>query len=195
MFRSKWMLHHCGTACRAIVQSNGRCCRAAQDSSALTTCPAVPGRHRRTMSTNVHSTSPGCAAFSVVTTTPTQSQQVSAISSGTVEQHVNRYCTEKPLGLFSDAALRLSDQFSGRNMPRSPSSAARRPKEIAYSRFCTCSRICSISSLNSIAVRETSATSDLEPRVLASRLSSCIRKSRRLPQAPPAVSTRSTSSR
>lgn len=44
-----------------------------------------------------------------------QSQQVSTISSGTVEQHVQRYCTEKPLGQFSDAALRLSDQFSGRN--------------------------------------------------------------------------------
>jgi hypothetical protein len=44
-----------------------------------------------------------------------QSQQVSAISSGTVEQYVNRYCTEKPLGNFSDAAFRLSDQFSGRN--------------------------------------------------------------------------------
>jgi len=43
------------------------------------------------------------------------SQQVSAISSATVEQHVNRYCTEKPLGQFSDAALRMSDQFSGRN--------------------------------------------------------------------------------
>ncbi|MBN8437832.1 MAG: hypothetical protein J0L95_07285 [Candidatus Accumulibacter sp.] len=43
------------------------------------------------------------------------SQQVSAISSGTVEQHVNRYCTDKPLGQFSDAAFRLSDQFSGRN--------------------------------------------------------------------------------
>jgi proline dehydrogenase len=46
-----------------------------------------------------------------------QSQQVSAISSGTVEQYINRYCTEKPLGEFSDAALRLSDQFSGRNAP------------------------------------------------------------------------------
>ncbi|MEF8714454.1 MAG: hypothetical protein V5B39_12985 [Accumulibacter sp.] len=44
-----------------------------------------------------------------------QNQQVSAISSGTVEQYVNRYCTEKPLGQFSDAALRLTDQFSGRN--------------------------------------------------------------------------------
>ena len=43
------------------------------------------------------------------------SQQVSAISSATVEQHVNRYCTEKPLSNFSEAAFRLSDQFSGRN--------------------------------------------------------------------------------
>lgn len=46
-----------------------------------------------------------------------QSQQVAAISSGTVEQYVTRYCVEKPLGDFSDAALRLSDQFSGRNVP------------------------------------------------------------------------------
>ena len=44
-----------------------------------------------------------------------QSQQVSAMSSGTIELHVTRYCTEKPLGQFSDAAFRLSDQFSGRN--------------------------------------------------------------------------------
>lgn len=44
-----------------------------------------------------------------------QRQQVSVISSGTVENFVNRYCTEKPLGDFGDAALRLSDNFSGRN--------------------------------------------------------------------------------
>ncbi|MBL8398601.1 MAG: hypothetical protein JNL84_10750 [Candidatus Accumulibacter sp.] len=44
-------------------------------------------------------------------------QQVSAISSATVEQFVNRFCAEKPLGQFSDAAFRLSDQFSGRNSP------------------------------------------------------------------------------
>jgi hypothetical protein len=44
-----------------------------------------------------------------------QSLQVAAISSGTVEQYVQRYCTEKPLGQFSDAALRMTDQFSGRN--------------------------------------------------------------------------------
>jgi hypothetical protein len=46
-----------------------------------------------------------------------QSQQISAMSSSTVEQHVDRYCSEKPLGSFSDAALRLSDRFSGRNAP------------------------------------------------------------------------------
>ena len=44
-----------------------------------------------------------------------QRQQVSVISSGTVENFVNRYCHEKPKGDFGDAALRLSDNFSGRN--------------------------------------------------------------------------------
>ena len=44
-----------------------------------------------------------------------QSQQVSAISSGTVENFIDRYCVEKPQGEFSDAALRMSDKFSGRN--------------------------------------------------------------------------------
>lgn len=46
-----------------------------------------------------------------------QNQQVSSISSGTVENFVDRYCAEKPLGEFSDAALRMSDRFSGRNEP------------------------------------------------------------------------------
>ena len=46
-----------------------------------------------------------------------QSQQVSSISSGTVENFVDRYCVEKPLGDFSEAALRMSDKFSGRNGP------------------------------------------------------------------------------
>ena len=46
-----------------------------------------------------------------------QSQQVSSISSGTVENFVDRYCVEKPLGEFSEAALRMSDRFSGRNEP------------------------------------------------------------------------------
>ena len=44
-----------------------------------------------------------------------QRQQVSVISNGTIENFVNRYCTEKPLGDFGDAALRMSDAFSGRN--------------------------------------------------------------------------------
>ena len=46
-----------------------------------------------------------------------QGQQVSSMSSGTVENFVDRYCVEKPLGEFSDAALRMSDKFSGRNVP------------------------------------------------------------------------------
>src|SRR5882672_10201517 len=64
-----------------------------------------------------------------------------------------------------------------------------------HSMFCICSRICSISSLNSRLASEISFDTDLDPRVLASRFSSCIRKSRRLPTAPPAVTTRDTSSR
>jgi hypothetical protein len=51
----------------------------------------------------------------------------------------------------------------------------------AHSRFCTCSRICSISSFSSTDARDTSSPADLEPSVLASRLNSCIRKSSRLP--------------
>ena len=46
-----------------------------------------------------------------------QSQQVSSISSATIENFVNRYCTQNPNGQFSDAAFRLSDEFSGRNQP------------------------------------------------------------------------------
>ena len=46
-----------------------------------------------------------------------QSQQVSSMSTGAVENFVDRYCVEKPLGEFSDAALRMSDKFSGRNVP------------------------------------------------------------------------------
>jgi hypothetical protein len=46
-----------------------------------------------------------------------QSQQVSAISNGTVEMFVNRYCAEKPLSQMDLAAFRMSDQFSGRNAP------------------------------------------------------------------------------
>lgn len=44
-----------------------------------------------------------------------QSQQVSTISSGTVELNISRYCNKNPNGTFSDAVLRISDEFSGRN--------------------------------------------------------------------------------
>ena len=44
-------------------------------------------------------------------------QQVSTISSGTVEMKVEQYCKRTPGGLFSDAAMRLSDELSGRNQP------------------------------------------------------------------------------
>ena len=46
-----------------------------------------------------------------------QAQQVSAISTGTVQNFVDRYCTEKPTGEFSEAAFRMADKFSGRNQP------------------------------------------------------------------------------
>ncbi len=46
-----------------------------------------------------------------------QSQQVSSISSGTIESYVNGYCARSPNGLVSDAVSRLSDDFSGRNQP------------------------------------------------------------------------------
>jgi hypothetical protein len=44
-------------------------------------------------------------------------QQVSTISSGTIEVNINNYCSATPTGSISDAAMRLSDQFSGRNQP------------------------------------------------------------------------------
>ena len=44
-----------------------------------------------------------------------RSQQVSTMSSGTIEKHVTRYCNDNPRSDLSDAAFRLSDKFSGRN--------------------------------------------------------------------------------
>lgn len=41
-------------------------------------------------------------------------EQVSTISSGTIEMWVNRYCSDNPTSGFNEAALRLSDQYSGR---------------------------------------------------------------------------------
>ena len=46
-----------------------------------------------------------------------QKQQISDVSSGTVENFVDRYCASNPKGEFQDAALRMSDRFSGRNDP------------------------------------------------------------------------------
>ncbi len=51
----------------------------------------------------------------------------------------------------------------------------------AHSRFCTCSRICSISTLSSTAVRVSVSSWTFDANVLASRFSSWIRKSRRRP--------------
>lgn len=44
-----------------------------------------------------------------------QNQQVSAMSSGTVENFIDRYCVEKPADEFGNAAMRMMDKFSGRN--------------------------------------------------------------------------------
>lgn len=46
-----------------------------------------------------------------------QSQQVAPISAGTVENYVQRYCSSNPRAEVSEAAFRLTDQFSGRNQP------------------------------------------------------------------------------
>lgn len=64
-----------------------------------------------------------------------------------------------------------------------------------YSIFWTCSRICSINTLSSTPQRVTSTSLDFEARVLASRLSSCIRKSSLRPMGSFLWSTLSTSSR
>ena len=44
-----------------------------------------------------------------------QRQQISTISNATIEKFVDRYCTENPQSSFSEAAMRMSDRFSGRN--------------------------------------------------------------------------------
>jgi hypothetical protein len=61
--------------------------------------------------------------------------------------------------------------------------------------FWTCSRICSISTFMSTEMRVSSSAADFEPSVLASRCSSWIRKSSRLPTSPPFLTSRSISSR
>jgi hypothetical protein len=44
-------------------------------------------------------------------------QQVSSFSSSSLELKLNQYCSRNPTGLISDAAMRLSDELSGRNQP------------------------------------------------------------------------------
>ena len=46
-----------------------------------------------------------------------QKQQVSDVSRGTVEMHIERFCREKPSAQFTDAVYRMSDQYSGRSAP------------------------------------------------------------------------------
>ena len=46
-----------------------------------------------------------------------QKQQVAVVSSSTVENFVDQYCREKPHADVGEAALRMSDRFSGRNEP------------------------------------------------------------------------------
>lgn len=44
-----------------------------------------------------------------------QATQVSVVSSGTVAAYLDRYCRLKPDGSIAEAAMRMSDEFSGRN--------------------------------------------------------------------------------
>jgi hypothetical protein len=46
-----------------------------------------------------------------------QSRQVAEVSTATVAMFVDRYCAEHAASTVADAAMRLSDQYSGRNSP------------------------------------------------------------------------------
>lgn len=46
-----------------------------------------------------------------------QSAQVSEVSRGTVEAFVDRFCNENAGKSVSEAAMRMSDRYSGRNAP------------------------------------------------------------------------------
>ncbi len=46
-----------------------------------------------------------------------QKEQVSVVSNGTIAQFVDRYCRIHPKGSVADAAMQMSDRFSGRNAP------------------------------------------------------------------------------
>lgn len=46
-----------------------------------------------------------------------QSQQVAEVSGGTVAVFVDRYCSEHAAATIANAAMQMSDQYSGRNSP------------------------------------------------------------------------------
>lgn len=46
-----------------------------------------------------------------------QSMQVAEVSSGTVANFVDRYCAEHARATITEAAMRMSDQYSGRKSP------------------------------------------------------------------------------
>ena len=46
-----------------------------------------------------------------------QKQQVTDVSSSTVETYIERFCKSKPKSLFNDAVFRMSDEYSGRAAP------------------------------------------------------------------------------
>lgn len=46
-----------------------------------------------------------------------QAKQVTEVSQGTVSNFVDRYCAEHANGTVAEAAMRMSDQYSGRNAP------------------------------------------------------------------------------
>ena len=46
-----------------------------------------------------------------------QSRQVADVSSGTVANFVDRYCEQHARATVTEAAMRMSDQYSGRNSP------------------------------------------------------------------------------
>lgn len=46
-----------------------------------------------------------------------QRQQVTDVSSGTIENYVTRFCREHSKASFADAVYRMSDDYSGRGAP------------------------------------------------------------------------------
>ena len=46
-----------------------------------------------------------------------QSKQVGEVSAATVATYVDRYCADHATDTVSEAAMRMSDQYSGRNAP------------------------------------------------------------------------------